>query len=166
MTQYDIAIVGGGAAGLMAAARCVGSGLNVILVEKNRECGKKILITGKGRCNITNISPWREFQSHIHPDKGFVKNAFHHFSNTDVVNFIESTGLQCKEERGNRIFPVTDRSHDVRDHIVKYINKGGVKISCGTEVTSITKSDDKYVINMVAPGGDDISVLASKVILT
>ena len=166
MTQYDIAIVGGGAAGLMAAARCVGSGLNVILVEKNRECGKKILITGKGRCNITNISPWRDFQSHIHPDKGFVKNAFHHFSNTDVVNFIESTGLQCKEERGNRIFPVTDRSHDVRDHIVKYINKGGVKISCGTEVTSITKSDDKYVINMVAPSGDDISVLASKVILT
>lgn len=166
MVQYDIAIVGGGAAGLMAAARCVGSGLNVILLEKNRECGKKILITGKGRCNITNISPWRDFQSHIHPDKGFVKNAFHHFSNTDVVNFIESTGLQCKQERGNRIFPVTDRSHDVRDHIVRYINKGGVKISYSTEVCSIVKLDDMFKISVVVSGGEEVSVLASKVILT
>ena len=166
MVQYDIAIVGGGAAGLMAAARCVGSGLNVVIFEKNRECGKKILITGKGRCNITNISPWRDFQSHIHPDKGFVKNAFHHFSNTDVVNFIESTGLQCKQERGNRIFPVTDRSHDVRDHIVRYINKGGVKISYSTEVRSIVKSDDMFKISVVVSGGEEVSVLASKVILT
>lgn len=166
MVQYDIAIVGGGAAGLMAAARCVGSGLNVVMFEKNRECGKKILITGKGRCNITNISPWRDFQSHIHPDKGFVKNAFHHFSNTDVVNFIESTGLQCKQERGNRIFPVTDRSHDVRDHIVRYINKGGVKISYSTEVRSIVKSDDMFKVSVVVSGGEEVSVLASKVILT
>ena len=166
MVQYDIAIVGGGAAGLMAAARCVGSGLNVVMFEKNRECGKKILITGKGRCNITNISPWRDFQSHIHPDKGFVKNAFHHFSNTDVVNFIESTGLQCKQERGNRIFPITDRSHDVRDHIVRYINKGGVKISYSTEVCSIVKSDDMFKISVVVSGGEEVSVLASKVILT
>ena len=166
MVQYDIAIVGGGAAGLMAAARCVGSGLNVVMFEKNRECGKKILITGKGRCNITNISPWRDFQSHIHPDKGFVKNAFHHFSNTDVVNFIESTGLQCKQERGNRIFPITDRSHDVRDHIVRYINKGGVKISYSTEVRSIVKSDDMFKISVVVSGGEEVSVLASKVILT
>ena len=75
MKSYHIAIVGGGAAGLMAAARCVGSGLDVVLIEKNKECGKKLLITGKGRCNITNSSHWKDFQTHIHPDKGFLKKA-------------------------------------------------------------------------------------------
>lgn len=150
---------------MMAAARCVGKGLKVILLEKNRECGKKLLITGKGRCNITNSSPWREFQTHLHPDKGFLKSAFHHFSNSDVVRFIESTGLECKEERGNRIFPVTDRSHDVRNLLVKYISNGGVNIAYGSDVSSIIKLENGFQIEVTLSSGDDLSLLASRVIV-
>ena len=165
MKSYHIAIVGGGAAGLMAAARCVGSGLDVVLIEKNKECGKKLLITGKGRCNITNSSPWKDFQTHIHPDKGFLKNAFHHFSNKDVVALLESAGLQCKEERVNRIFPVSDRSHDVRDTLVKYIKKGGINVVTGCQVLDINKGDNLFTLSLSTYEGDNLDIQASRVIL-
>ena len=165
MKSYHIAIVGGGAAGLMAAARCVGSGLDVVLIEKNKECGKKLLITGKGRCNITNSSPWKDFQTHIHPDKGFLKNAFHHFSNKDVVALLESAGLPCKEERGNRIFPVSDRSHDVRDTLVKYIKKGGINVVTGCQVLDINKGDNLFTLSLSTYEGDNLDIQASRVIL-
>ena len=165
MKSYHIAIVGGGAAGLMAAARCVGSGLDVVLIEKNKECGKKLLITGKGRCNITNSSPWKDFQTHIHPDKGFLKNAFHHFSNKDVVALFESAGLPCKEERGNRIFPVSDRSHDVRDTLVKYIKKGGINVVTGCQVLDINKGDNLFTLSLSTYEGDNLDIQASRVIL-
>lgn len=168
MERFDIIIVGGGAAGLMAATRCVGSGLRVFIAEKNRDCGKKILITGKGRCNITNISPWREFQTHIHPDKSFFKSAFHHFSNEDVVSFLEEIGLPCKVERGNRVFPVSDRSHDVRDALVKWIQKGGVEIGYGCEIIKITEdkgAERIFTVTMNTSGGDNVIVSAKKVIL-
>lgn len=165
MKSYHIAIVGGGAAGLMAAARCVGSGLDVVLIEKNKECGKKLLITGKGRCNITNSSPWKDFQTHIHPDKGFLKNAFHHFSNKDVVALLESAGLPCKEERGNRIFPVSDRSHDVRDTLVKYIKKGGINVVTGCKVLDINKGDNLFTLSLSTYEGDNLDIQASRVIL-
>lgn len=165
MKSYHIAIVGGGAAGLMAAARCVGSGLDVVLIEKNKECGKKLLITGKGRCNITNSSPWKDFQTHIHPDKGFLKNAFHHFSNKDVVALLESAGLPCKEERGNRIFPVSDRSHDVRDTLVKYIKKGGINVVTGCQVLDINKDDNLFTLSLSTYEGDNLDIQASRVIL-
>ena len=165
MKSYHIAIVGGGAAGLMAAARCVGSGLDVVLIEKNKECGKKLLITGKGRCNITNSSPWKDFQTHIHPDKGFLKNAFHHFSNKDVVALLESAGLPCKEERGNRIFPVSDRSHDVRDTLVKYIKKGGINVVTGCKVLDINKGDNLFTLSLSTYEGDNLDIQTSRVIL-
>ena len=165
MKSYHIVIVGGGAAGLMAAARCVGSGLDVVLIEKNKECGKKLLITGKGRCNITNSSPWKDFQTHIHPDKGFLKNAFHHFSNKDVVALLESAGLPCKEERGNRIFPVSDRSHDVRDTLVKYIKKGGINVVTGCQVLDINKGDNLFTLSLSTYEGDNLDIQASRVIL-
>ena len=165
MAHYDIAIIGGGAAGMMAAARCVGTGKHVILLEKNRECGKKVLITGKGRCNITNTSPWREFQTHLHPDKGFIKSAFHHFSNSDIVDFLESIGLPCKVERGNRVFPVSDKSHDVRDALVRYIADGGIKIATGCEVRTVNSVSDSYQLDVDASNGDRVTLMASRVIV-
>ncbi len=165
MTRYDIAIIGGGAAGMMAAARCVGTGKRVLLLEKNKECGKKILITGKGRCNITNTSPWREFQTHLHPDKGFIKSAFHHFSNSSVVEFLESVGLSCKVERGNRVFPVSDRSHDVRDALVRYISCGGITIATACEVSAVKRVSNGYLLEVSASNGDNVTVEASKVIV-
>lgn len=165
MKLYDIAIVGGGAAGLMAATRCASKGLKVIVLEKNRECGKKILITGKGRCNITNISPWREFQTHIHPDKSFIKNAFYHFSNEDVVSFLEGIGLPCKTERGNRVFPVSDRSHDVRDTLVSYLKNSGIEVACGCEVERVSSSGDNFSIEMAMGQDRGVTIRARRVIL-
>lgn len=165
MQRYDIVIIGGGAAGLMAASRCVGSGLSVLLLEKNRECGKKVLITGKGRCNITNSLPWKDFSHHIHPDHSFLKNAFFHFSNTSVVSFLEEIGVPCKEERGNRIFPVSDRSHDVRDALVRYITKGGVSVLNSAEVHNLTKEKDGYLVDFWLNGNENLSVFSSKIIL-
>jgi predicted flavoprotein YhiN len=150
---------------MMAAARCVGTGKHVILLEKNRECGKKVLITGKGRCNITNTSPWREFQTHLHPDKGFIKSAFHHFSNSDIVDFLESIGLPCKVERGNRVFPVSDKSHDVRDALVRYIADGGIKIATGCEVRTVNSVSDGYQLDVDASNGDRVTLTASRVIV-
>lgn len=163
--QYDIVIIGGGAAGLMAAARCVGSGADVLLVEKNRECGKKLLITGKGRCNITNISPWREFQTHIHPDKSFFKHSFGAFSNEDVVSFFNTIGVECKVERGQRVFPVSDRSVDVRDALVSYINDGGIKLACGYNVKGIAQKDDCFIIKAQGIAGERIEISSRTVIV-
>lgn len=168
MEKFDILIVGGGAAGLIAATRCVDTGLRVFIAEKNRDCGKKILITGKGRCNITNSSPWREFQTHVHPDKSFFKSAFHHFSNQDIVSFLERIGVPCKVERGNRVFPVSDRSHDVRDALVKWIQNGGVDIGYGCEIVKIVENEEDkgdFIVTLNTPGGDNIFVSAKKVIL-
>lgn len=165
MKLYDIAIIGGGAAGLMAAARCASKELRVIVIEKNKECGKKILITGKGRCNITNISPWREFQAHIHPDKSFIKNAFYHFSNEDVVSFLEGIGLPCKTERGSRVFPVSDRSHDVRDALVSYLKRSGIEIACGCEVERVCGAGDNFCIEMAVGQDRGVTIQARRVIL-
>lgn len=161
--MIDIVIIGGGAAGLMAAAMCVGRGKSVLLLEKNGVCGNKILITGKGRCNITNASPWNDFQHHVHPNKGFFKNSFYHFDNRSVVSFFETKlSLPTVLERGNRVFPLSMRSEDVRNSLVDYIIKGGIKIVYGFKVDSVKKDHSgNFIINnsltarrvIVATGG-------------
>jgi predicted Rossmann fold flavoprotein len=171
MSGYDIVIVGGGAAGMMAAVRCAGKRKRVIVLEKNSECGKKLLITGKGRCNITNTAPWTEFQGHIHPNKSFVKNAFYHFSNEAVVSFFEGMGMMCKVERGNRVFPVSDRSRDVRDSLVNYLAEGGVVISYGCEVIGVEReggTDPYYdfAVRARTSDGENICLKTKKIILT
>ena len=105
---YDITIIGGGAAGLFAAATLSsyikeGNSLNVLLLEKMHRCGLKIGITGKGRCNLTNTKPWNEFSIHIHPKNIFLKNSFYAMSNIAVMEFFEGIGLPLVVERGDRV---------------------------------------------------------------
>lgn len=128
MKNVDVLIVGAGAAGLMAAACLRDSSLKVCLVEKKSKAGSKLLLTGKGRCNITNMREWGEFAEHVHPDSKFFKQAFYKFSNKDLVEFLNSMGLETKEERGMRVFPLSDKSIDVRDTLLKaFINKIDIK---------------------------------------
>lgn len=94
----DIIVIGGGAAGMMAAIKAAEMGCNVTLLEKNEICGKKILITGKGRCNLTNTKPWSEFSTHIHPSANFLKPAFFNFNNSATMEFFNSIGLPTTVE--------------------------------------------------------------------
>lgn len=146
--KYDVAIIGGGASGLMAAALAADNGRKIILIEKNEVCGKKLLITGKGRCNITNARQWEDFHPHIHPDPSFFKYSFMNFSNTDTIDFFHSIGVPTVCERGERIYPESGKSSDVRDALVKRIKQShNVTIATGTEVTSVRKEENVYVLN-------------------
>lgn len=139
--DYDVVIIGGGAAGMTAAALAAGSSLSVALIEKNSQCGRKVLLTGKGRCNITNMRPWEELKEHIHPDAGFFRPAFMSFSNTDTVEMFGSLGLQTVLERGQRVFPLSGRSTDVRDALLSHILRAGnVHLYCDSEVVSVLRS--------------------------
>ncbi len=149
-------IVGGGAAGMLAAAMAVGSGKSVLLIEKNEVLGRKLLITGKGRCNITNTREWEEFQTHIHPDPGFFKSAFWGFSNVHLVEFLNRLGLQTVVERGSRVFPQSGRSQDVRD-VLKYYIEDSQNVSClmSTAVLGVFREENGS-FRVRVEGGTDI----------
>ena len=110
-----VAIIGGGAAGLLAGIAAAQNGAQVTIFEKMRLPGKKIMITGKGRCNITNACEIPEFIKNIPGNGRFLNSALHRFTNDDIVLLLESHGLQTKVERGGRIFPVSDKAKDVVD---------------------------------------------------
>lgn len=109
----DVVIVGGGAAGLMCATVAAERGLRVTLLEKMDQCGRKLRITGKGRCNLTNTTPLREALQHIGPDPRFLRNAFGRFHTAELMDFFERRGVPLKVERGNRVYPQSDRAHDI-----------------------------------------------------
>lgn len=129
---HELVIIGGGAAGLFAAAMAVDKGIDVCILEKNPFCGKKIGITGKGRCNITNTKPWEEFSTHIHPSPSFFKNAFRTMSNEDTIHYLNSLGLPTVVERGCRVYPQSMCAKDVSITLAAHIrNHGGnILTSC------------------------------------
>ncbi len=127
--SYDVVVIGGGAAGMMAAATAAKRGKNVLLIEKNRILGKKMLITGKGRCNITNAcDDVEELINNVTKNSSFLYSSFYTFTNQDTISFFNGIGVATKVERGNRVFPVSDKSTEVVDAFVRHIKKCGVKI--------------------------------------
>lgn len=145
-----VIIIGGGPAGMMAAisAKKADKKREVIILEKNNTLGKKLLITGKGRCNITSSLDISDFIKNIPGNGMFLYSAFKNFDNYDIVNFFNKNGLQVKEERGNRIFPVTDKAHDVLKVFEKKLKELGIKVYLNTEVTKVMKDNQGYIIQV------------------
>ena len=141
MEEYDIAIIGAGPAGIMAAIAASQNSSSVILLEKNSAPGRKLLLTGGGRCNITNLKPIKQLLN-IYPQKNFLKHSFFTLNNEKLLSFFENKGLNFIEEDDNRIFPETEKSSDILNVLIDYLDE--VVISYNFEVESIT---DEFVIN-------------------
>lgn len=141
----EVVVIGGGPAGMMAAITSAKNGNNVTLLEKNKSLGKKLLITGKGRCNITSSLPMDEFIKNTPGNGMFLYSAYNNFTNQDIIKFLNAQGLKVKEERGNRIFPVTDKSKDVLDCFEKKLKSLNVKIMYNTQVTDVLINENNEV---------------------
>ena len=157
-----VVVIGGGPAGMMAAISASSKENEDIILEKNKSLGKKLLITGKGRCNITSSLTMNEFIKNIPGNGMFLYSAFNSFTNQDIIKFLKEQGLEVKEERGNRIFPVTDKSQDVLQCFEKKLKELKVKIFYESPVTEILIDDENKVCGVQTPKG---KIKADKVIL-
>jgi len=135
--SYDVIVVGAGAAGLVAAGRAAELGGKVLLLEKMERAGRKILISGKGRCNITNDATLGEFLKHIHPDGGFLSHAFGAFFSHDIVRLLNDHGCATVVERGGRIFPASNKSADVVGALLRWAHANRVEIRYGHQVEGL-----------------------------
>ena len=165
----DIIIIGGGAAGLMAAAGAAqtyasrGISGRVIILEKMPRPGRKIMITGKGRCNFTNLKQWNEFSGHIHPKPNFLKPSFYNLTSEKMIDFLESHGMETVVERGDRAFPASHLSSEVVDTLVKAAQEAGAGLICNKEVSEILKNEDSIGFNIRCTDGT--AYTCSKVII-
>lgn len=140
----DIIVIGGGPAGMMAAGRAASLGADVWLMEKNPALGRKLLLTGQGRCNITNNLDPKKLIADCGPKAKFLYGALARFSTADAVAFFEGLGLKLKLERGGRYFPESDDSHDVLAALERYIRQGGVRIFKGCKVEKVVSDKGRF----------------------
>lgn len=148
----DIIIIGGGAAGCFAAVHASRYGKSVLLFEKNEKLGRKLRITGKGRCNVTNNSDVQEHMKNIPVNQRFMYSAFSVFDAYNTMDFFEEIGVPLKTERGNRVFPVSDKADDVADALAREMKKNGVKV-INKRVTKILTENN--VCKGVRAGGEE-----------
>lgn len=141
-----IAVIGAGPAGLLAAAEAAKAGANVTLFDKNEKAGKKLYITGKGRCNVTNMRSPGEFLEFVVRNRKFLYGAIYSFSPENTVELIESNGVKTKVERGNRVFPQSDKASDITKALVKNAERYGVKFSYNSEISDVSKVNDMFFI--------------------
>lgn len=156
-----VVVIGGGPAGMIAAISASQNGNEVILLEKNKKLGRKLLITGKGRCNITSSLNMDEFIKNIPGNGMFLYSSFHQFTNQDMIQLLKECGLSVKEERGNRIFPVTDKAQDVLNCFERKLKQLKVTILYETPVTDIMIKENK----VYAVKTKNQTIKADKVIL-
>jgi len=158
---YDVAVVGAGAGGLIASLVASKQNKRVCLIEKNEKAGKKIYITGKGRCNVTNLSSPRDFLEHVVNNKKFLTSSLFSFSPEETVKFFESLGLNLKTERGNRVFTQSDKASDVTKALLNNIT---ADVLYDSTVCDVYKSDDKFVTS-IRCGGENKTVFSKKLII-
>ncbi len=135
--NYDLIVVGGGPAGMLGAATAAENGLKVLLLEKNNKLGRKMYITGKGRCNVTNYGDREDFFNNVVTNKKFLYSAYHAFDNYRLIELLHSLGVKTKVERGNRVFPASDKSSDVIKALTKYLEQTGVDVKLNCEVKEV-----------------------------
>ncbi len=155
-----IAVIGAGPAGLIAAYTAAKRGKKVLLIEKNPMIGKKLLITGKGRCNITNSADMETFIKNVPVNPSFLYSAFYSFTNDDIISLLKTYGVEVKTERGGRVFPVSDSSKDVARALKDAVNDAGVKLYKG-EVKDILRENDLWKIIL----NDNKSATVNKIII-
>lgn len=148
---YELVVIGGGPAGMMAAGTAAERGMNVALIEKNSRMGKKLLITGKGRCNVTNDCTGDNFFANVAVNPKFLFSAFSKFTPQDIMAFFEYQGVKLKVERGNRVFPVSDKSSDINDALIKYCRKSGVSFI--KDIVTEINSDNGQVTSISVDSG-------------
>lgn len=165
----NVIVIGGGPAGMISAIKSAEYGNKVTLVEKMSELGKKLKITGKGRCNVTSSLPIEDFIKNIPGNGKFLYSAFDKYSNKDIIQFLEERGLKLKEERGNRVFPVTDNAQDVIECFKKELKKRDVKIIYNTQVKEIlteeVEEEGRKYKKVIGIKTEKSKILCDKVIL-
>ena len=162
-----VVIIGGGPAGMLSAISAARKGDTVTILEKMNICGKKLLITGKGRCNITSSLDISEFIKNIPGNGKFLYSAFNNFTNQDIIKILEQNNVKVKKERGNRIFPESNKSFSVLNALLQELRKLKVDIQTNTKVTKILTKEDKVigVICYKEKNPEEQTILADKVIL-
>jgi predicted Rossmann fold flavoprotein len=137
MENHDVIVIGGGPAGLMAAGQAAASGADTILLEKMAQPGRKLRITGKGRCNLTNIAPIDDFIQHFQPNGRFLYSAFSRFFSDDLITFLNELGVETNTERGGRVFPISNDAQEIVDALIRWAQKQGVTIRTQTKVEKL-----------------------------
>lgn len=160
-----VIVIGGGPAGIMAAISSAKYGNEVIILEKMNMLGKKLLITGKGRCNITSSLPIDEFIKNIPGNGMFLYSSFNHFDNQDIINMLKEEGVEVKTERGNRIFPVSDQAKDVQLALLNILKKLNVKIKTNVKAEHIVVKDGKASAVICNVNGEEKKIDADKIII-
>ena len=158
-------VVGGGPAGMLAAISAARCGDKVVIIEKMNSLGKKLLITGKGRCNLTSSLPMDEFIKNIPGNGMFLYSAFSNFTNEDIIKMLKDKGLNTKNERGNRVFPVTDKAQDVLNVLLSYLKDLNVEIKTNTAAKEIIVDNEMAKGIKVLQNGKEEDIFADKIIV-
>lgn len=161
MNSYDLIVVGAGPAGLLAAGRAAELGNKVLILEKMERPGRKLLITGKGRCNVTNAAEISEFITKVYPKGRFLRNAFSQFFSKDIIELLQKYGLEVSLERGGRYFPTSNLASDVLAALMAWVNELKVEIRCNYRVEKLIV-ENGFVVGLKANGQE---FLTSKIIL-
>ena len=132
--EYDVIVVGAGAAGMMAAGTAARNGKRVLLLEKMEKSGRKVRISGKGRCNVTNARPPEEFAEQVRTNAEFFQPAFAEFNNKAAIRFFERQGVKLDIERGERVFPRSGKAWDIANALLEYCVDNGVRIQYNTQI--------------------------------
>ena len=158
--QADVVVIGGGAAGLMASALLAERGADTLLVEPNKVLGKKLRITGKGRCNLTNNCDNKQFLENVPCNSKFLYSAINRFSTADTMAFFERIGVKLKTERGNRVFPISDSAHEVANALERFGQQQGVK-RLSKKATAII-AEENAISRVIA---EDTEIICKAVVL-
>jgi len=154
-----VIVVGGGASGMMAAGRAAECGARVLLLEKTKRLGNKLRITGKGRCNLTNVADMPDFIAHFGPNGPFLRNAFARFFNQDLIDFFAAQGVPTVVERGQRVFPASNDAHQVADALAGYLRQSGARVRFKAKVAEL-KAEGGRIAGLWMEGGEFLTARA------